>query len=134
MSDVLIIGNGGREHALGWKLNQSPHVKKIFFASGNGGTSENISISPNEINKLLDFAKKKKCFIVVGPEEPLSKGIVNSFENNGLTIFGPRKEAAELETIWKQLIDQIDRVAAEQDTASDHGAALSGAGELCPTR
>ncbi|NMJ87376.1 MAG: phosphoribosylamine--glycine ligase [Thaumarchaeota archaeon] len=102
MSDVLIIGNGGREHALGWKLNQSPHVKKTFFASGNGGTSENISISPNEINKLLDFAKKKKCFIVVGPEEPLSKGIVNSFENNGLTIFGPRKEAAELETskVW----------------------------------
>lgn len=98
MRNVLIVGNGGREHALGWKLSQSSQVEKIFFASGNGGTRENIDIAPNEIDKLIEFAKKNDCLTVVGPEEPLSKGIVNSFESNGLDIFGPTKEAAELET------------------------------------
>lgn len=102
MSSMLIVGNGGREHALGWKLSQSSHVKKIFFASGNGGTDENIPIAPNEIDKLVEFAKKNKCFTVIGPEEPLSKGIVNSFESDNLPIFGPSKEAAELESskVW----------------------------------
>ncbi len=104
MPNVLIIGSGGREHCLGWKLNKSSLVEKTFFASGNGGTYENISITPNEIGKIVEFAGKNKCFTVIGPEEPLSRSIVNEFESNGLTIFGPSKEAAELETskVWSK--------------------------------
>lgn len=102
MPNVLIVGSGGREHALGWKLSQSPKVENTFFASGNGGTSENIPIAPSEIGKLIDFCRKNNCFTVVGPEEPLSRGIVDSFEDAGLKIFGPSKEAAILETskVW----------------------------------
>ncbi|MFQ5941415.1 MAG: phosphoribosylamine--glycine ligase [Nitrososphaerales archaeon] len=122
MSTVLIVGNGGREHALGWKLSQSSYVKKTFFASGNGGTSENISIAPNEINKLLEFARKHRCFTVVGPEDPLSKGIVNAFNSNGLHIFGPRTEAAELETskVWaKNFMKKYEIKTADFQTFSD---------------
>jgi phosphoribosylamine---glycine ligase len=99
MSDkVLIVGFGGREHALGWKIAQSQHVSKIYFAPGNGGTYENIDIKQNDIDKLLSFAKgQSKLLTVVGPEEPLSLGIVDVFEKEGLRIFGPRKEAAMLE-------------------------------------
>lgn len=105
MSDhmnILIVGSGGREHALGWKLKHSKRVARTFFALGNGGTAENVSISPNDIDNLLKFARDNGCFTVVGPEEPLSRGIVNTFEDNGLPIFGPTKEAAELETskVW----------------------------------
>jgi phosphoribosylamine--glycine ligase len=122
MSNILIVGNGGREHALGWKLSQSSHVKKIFFASGNGGTDENIPIAPNEIDKLVEFAKNNNCFTVVGPEEPLSKGIVNSFESNNLPIFGPSKEAAELETskVWaKNFMKKYGIKTADFQTFSD---------------
>ncbi len=96
--NILIVGSGGREHALGWKLQQSPLVNKIFYASGNGGTSQNVPINVNEFDKLVNFAKENNCFTVVGPEEPLSKGIVNVFEENGMKIFGPTKEAAILES------------------------------------
>jgi phosphoribosylamine---glycine ligase len=96
--NILIIGSGGREHALGWKLSQSNLVKKTYFASGNGGTFENIGIQPTEINKLVTFAKQNKCFTIVGPELPLANGIVNSFVREGLRIFGPTKEAALLES------------------------------------
>jgi len=95
---VLIVGFGGREHALGWKIAQSKHVSKIYFAPGNGGTYENIDIKQNDIDKLLSFAKGQgKLLTVVGPEKPLSLGIVDVFEKEGLRIFGPRKEAAMLE-------------------------------------
>ncbi len=94
---VLIVGSGGREHALGWKLKQSPFVGKIFHAPGNGGTSENIPVNADEFGKLIKFAKDNNCFTVVGPEDPLSKGIVNEFEKNGLKVFGPSKEAAIIE-------------------------------------
>ena len=98
--NVLIVGFGSREHAIGWKIAQSKHVEKIYFAPGNGGTSENIDIKHNDIDKLVAFAKKckSKLLTVVGPEEPLSLGIVDAFEKEGLRIFGPRKEAARLET------------------------------------
>jgi phosphoribosylamine--glycine ligase len=97
--NVLIVGFGSREHAIGWKISQSKHVGKIYFAPGNGGTSENIDIKHNDIDKLLSFAKRQNNLLtVVGPEEPLSLGIVNAFEKEGLRIFGPRKEAARLET------------------------------------
>ena len=96
--DVLIIGSGGREHALGWKISQSTRVKKIYFAPGNGGTSENVDIKQNDIGKLAAFAKGKDLLTIVGPEEPLSLGIVDAFDKEGLRIFGPLKSAAMLES------------------------------------
>jgi phosphoribosylamine--glycine ligase len=96
---VLIVGFGSREHALGWKIAQSKHVSKVYFAPGNGGTSENIDIKHNDIDKLISFAKlQNNLLTVVGPEEPLSLGIVDAFEKEDLRIFGPRKEPARLET------------------------------------
>jgi len=100
--NILIIGSGGREHALGWKLKQSSQVTKLFFAPGNGGTDElgeNVSIKADEIGKLLSFAEKNKIDLtVVGPEGPLSMGIVDLFEKNGLVIFGPSMFATQLES------------------------------------
>jgi phosphoribosylamine--glycine ligase len=97
--NVLIVGFGSREHALGWKIAQSKHVNKVYFAPGNGGTSENIDIKHNDIDKLISFAKlQNNLLTVVGPEEPLSLGIVDAFEKEDLRIFGPRKEPARLET------------------------------------
>ena len=97
--NILIVGFGSREHALGWKIAQSKHVSKIYFAPGNGGTSENIDIKHNDIDKLVSFAKRQSNLLtVVGPEEVLSLGIVDAFEKEDLRIFGPRKEPARLET------------------------------------
>ncbi|HJS67874.1 MAG TPA: phosphoribosylamine--glycine ligase, partial [Nitrososphaera sp.] len=95
--DVLIVGSGGREHALGWKIRQSGHAGKIYFAPGNGGTSENIDSRQNDVGGLAAFAKKKGLFTIIGPEEPLSIGIVDAFEKEGLRVFGPSKNAAMLE-------------------------------------
>ncbi len=98
---VLVVGSGGREHALVWKIAQSSLVKKIYCAPGNAGTAnlaENIDISPDNIEALLQFATIKGIGLtVVGPEQPLVKGIVDSFEENGLRIFGPSQRAAEIE-------------------------------------
>lgn len=98
---VLIIGSGGREHALAWKIKQSKQVKKIYLAPGNAGTTtlgENIEIKVNDLFGLLKFAKKERIDLtVVGPEEPLVLGIVDLFKKNNLTIFGPTKKAARLE-------------------------------------
>lgn len=95
--DVLIIGSGGREHALGWKISQSKKVNKIYFAPGNGGTSENVDIKQNDVAGLVKFAKGKDLLTIVGPEEPLSLGVVDAFEKEGMRIFGPSKSAAMLE-------------------------------------
>ena len=102
MVNVLVVGSGGREHALGWKLSQSKHVDNVFFAPGNGGTKNNLEISAEDIEGLAEFAKSKNCFTVVGPEAPLSKGIVDAFVQKGLPIFGPTQKAAQLESskIW----------------------------------
>ena len=102
MVNVLVVGSGGREHSLGWKLSQSPKVDKVFFAPGNGGTKNNISIAVDKINELAEFALKNNCYTVVGPEAPLALGIVDFFEEKKLKIFGPTKKAAQLESskIW----------------------------------
>ena len=98
-ADILIVGSGGREHAIGWKVSQSPHIKNIYFAPGNGGTAINVDIKQNDIEKLVSFAKSHDNMLtVVGPEEPLSLGIVDAFTKEGLRIFGPTKNAAILET------------------------------------
>ncbi len=99
---VLVIGSGGREHTLIWKINQSPKVSQIYCAPGNAGISQLakcIDINADNIEELVDFAKKEKIDLtVVGPELPLSKGIVNEFNRWGLKIFGPSQEAAEIES------------------------------------
>ena len=89
MVNVLVVGGGGREHSLGWKLSKSSKVEKVFFAPGNGGTENNIPISVEKIDELADFALKNNCFTVVGPEAPLAIGIVDKFNEKGLKIFGP---------------------------------------------
>ncbi len=99
---ILIIGSGGREHALGWKLKQSSSVEKIFFTPGNGGTmdiGENVNIKATDIKAILSFVLKNKIDLtVVGPEDPLSLGIVDLFDKKSLAIFGPTKRAARLES------------------------------------
>ena len=99
--NALIVGSGGREHALGWKISKSKKVKKTYYADGNGGTYENIPILPTQIEKLAEFARHNKCFTIVGPEIPLSLGIVDSFNSKELPIFGPSKNASLLETSKK---------------------------------
>lgn len=98
---VLVIGSGGREHALVWKISQSPKVSKVYCAPGNAGISEQaelVSIKANDLSGLLEFALKERIDLtVVGPEEPLTRGIVDLFESRGLRIFGPTKKAAEIE-------------------------------------
>src|SRR3954453_20017827 len=98
---VLVVGRGGREHALCWKLKQSPRVSAVFCAPGNAGTAldaQNVPIDPTDFRSLTQFAKREGIGLtVVGPEEPLAKGIVDLFQRDGLRIFGPRKDAAELE-------------------------------------
>lgn len=102
MTDVLVVGSGGREHALGWKLSQSKKISKIYFAPGNGGTINNVEIAVDDIDGLTKFASEKNCLTVVGPEIPLSLGIVDTFTQKGLRIFGPTKAAAQLESskVW----------------------------------
>lgn len=102
MVNVLVIGSGGREHALSWKLSQSSKVDKVFSAPGNGGTENNIPIDIDDLNALAEFAKKNNCFTVVGPEAPLAAGIVDKFNQLNLKIFGPSQKAAQLESskIW----------------------------------
>ncbi len=99
--NILVIGSGGREHALAWKIAQSPRLKLLYTAPGNPGTKnlgENVDINSHDVPALLEFAVKKKIDLtVVGPELPLTLGITDEFEKKGLKIFGPRKNAAELE-------------------------------------
>jgi len=98
---ILVIGSGGREHALAWKLAQSAHTEKLFCAPGNPGTidiAENIAIKDSDIIGLADFAQSERMDLtVVGPELPLTLGIVDEFERRGLRIFGPDQKTAELE-------------------------------------
>ena len=96
------MGAGGREHALSWKLSSSEKIDQVYTAPGNGGTSQNIELSVTDIEGLAKFAQEKNCFTVVGPEDPLAAGIVDTFVEKGLPIFGPSKNAAKLESnkIW----------------------------------
>lgn len=101
LRNVLVIGRGGREHAIGWKLAGSPHVEQVYFAPGNAGTSQvgrNLDIDPGDFFKLAQFAKDHKTFTVVGPEEPIAHGIEEIFTNDKLPIFAPSASAARLES------------------------------------
>ncbi len=122
MVNVLVVGSGGREHALSWKLSQSSLVDKVFTAPGNGGTENNVPISVDKIDELADFASQNNCFTVVGPEAPLASGIVDKFNEKKLKIFGPTKNAAQLESskIWaKQFMQRNKILTAEFEIFDD---------------
>jgi phosphoribosylamine--glycine ligase len=117
---VLVIGKGGREHALVWKLAQSPRAERVFCAPGNAGTAldgANVPIEPTDFDQLARFATKEQIGLtIVGPEEPLARGIVNHFQKVGLRVFGPTREAAQLEAskvFAKHLMRHADVPTAE---------------------
>jgi phosphoribosylamine--glycine ligase len=127
---VLVIGNGGREHALCWKLRQSPELEELYCAPGNPGIAEIadcIPHGPEEIHDLASFAQELRIDLtVVGPELPLTMGIVDEFESRGLKVFGPRKAAAELEgskIFAKQFMARHGIPTAEFVVARDRGEA-----------
>ncbi len=131
--NILVIGSGGREHALVWKIRQSPHVSKIYCAPGNAGIADHaelVALAADDIDGLCAFAEKKQIGLtVVGPELPLSLGIVDRFEARGLRVFGPNRAAAQLEgskAFTKALLQQQGvptaawRVFRDPDAASRH--------------
>jgi phosphoribosylamine--glycine ligase len=128
---VIVVGNGGREHALAWKLRQSPHVDRIFCAPGNAGTdeiAENISIPANDLRALVRFSKENRIDLaVIGPDDPLAAGIVDLFIAEDLRAFGPNKSAARIEAsknFGKELMRAHKIPTAEARTFSDSSGAL----------
>jgi len=118
--NVLLIGNGGREHAIAWKLAQSKELDKLYIAPGNPGTAQcgqNVPIKADDTEKLVDFARQNRVgLVVVGPEDPLAEGVVDAFESVGIKAFGPTREAAQLEAdkaFAKQLMRSGSIVTAE---------------------
>ncbi len=124
--NVLVVGNGGREHALAWKLSQSSRCDRVFVAPGNAGTAidaENIDIPTDDIPRLIEFAKQNQVGLtVIGPEAPLALGIVDAFQEAGQRVFGPAKNAAELEAskvFCKNLLRQADVPTADYQVFRD---------------
>lgn len=117
---VLVVGKGGREHALVWKLAKSPRVERVFCAPGNAGTAKdgvNVPLEANDFDGLVKFAKRERIGLtVIGPEDPLAAGIVDLFQREGLRVFGPSKAAAQLEAskvFAKTLMRDADVPTAE---------------------
>ena len=132
--NILIIGNGGREHALAWKAAQSPLADAVFVAPGNAGTArepalQNVDISATDIDSLLAFARKENIGLtIVGPEAPLVIGVVDAFRNAGLKIFGPSEAAAQLEgskAFTKDFLDRHQIPTAEYQNFTDIEPALA---------
>ncbi|VWC65122.1 phosphoribosylamine--glycine ligase [Burkholderia contaminans] len=127
---LLVVGSGGREHALAWKLAQSPRVQMVYVAPGNGGTAQDERLKNVDItalDELADFAEREGvAFTLVGPEAPLAAGIVNLFRARGLKVFGPTREAAQLESskdFAKAFMKRHGIPTAEYETFSDVAAA-----------
>lgn len=127
---ILVVGSGGREHALAWKLAQSAKVQVVYVAPGNGGTASNRNLKNipiTDLDALADFAVQEQIQLtVVGPEIPLAAGIVNLFRSRGLKIFGPTREAAQLESskdFAKAFMQRHDIPTAEYQTFSEAAAA-----------
>jgi len=134
---ILVIGSGGREHALAWKLKQSPGLDQIFCAPGNAGTAqlaENVAIGASDLAALARFAKQNHVDLtVVGPDDPLAIGIVDLFAAQGLRVFGPNKTAARLESskiFAKELMRKEGIPTAQARTFSDSNEALAYCDEL----
>ncbi|MES9829253.1 MAG: phosphoribosylamine--glycine ligase [Candidatus Thiodiazotropha sp.] len=132
--NILVIGSGGREHALAWKAAQSDLADKVFVAPGNAGTAlekklENVEIEAGSIDELIEFAKAEQIGLtIVGPEAPLVNGIVNAFEAAGLRCFGPSKDAAQLEgskSFTKDFLARHDIPSGSYRTFTEIDAALS---------
>ena len=128
---VLVIGGGGREHALVWKISQSPRVKKIYCAPGNAGIAQLaqcLSISAEDLKGLTAWAEKERVDLtVVGPEAPLTLGIVEAFKEKGMRIFGPSQKAAEIEgskAFAKDLMKTYGIPTGDSQTFTDHGSAV----------
>ena len=126
VANVLVVGRGGREHALAWKLAQSPHVQAVYVAPGNAGTARefvNVPIDPGQFDQLIAFASERGIDLtVVGPEAPLCAGIVDAFRAAGLRIFGPTQQAAQLEgskVFAKELMRRAGIPTAEFVTFDD---------------
>jgi phosphoribosylamine--glycine ligase len=130
---ILVIGGGGREHAIAWKLAQSPRVSQIICAPGNGGTAaghakiENAADCGSDVDSLLAFAMSEGVDLtVVGPEVPLTEGIVDAFEAEGLRIFGPGREGARLEeskSFTKEILAEAGVLTAAHETFTDAASA-----------
>jgi phosphoribosylamine--glycine ligase len=130
MSKVLVVGSGGREHALAWKLQQSLAVEAVFVAPGNGGTSKhytNVPIAADDIPALVDFARQQQIDLtVIGPDNALANGIVDAFQHAGLTVFGPTKAAAQIEAskaFAKDMMNAQHVPTASYQTFTDFAAA-----------
>jgi phosphoribosylamine---glycine ligase len=128
---VLVVGSGGREHALAWKISQSPRITRLWVAPGNAGTAidaENVPIASDDIAGLVKFAKAEKVDLtVIGPETPLALGIVDAFQEEGLRVFGPSKAAAQLEAskiFCKQVLRQADVPTADYQVFRDADSAM----------
>jgi phosphoribosylamine--glycine ligase len=128
---ILVIGSGGREHALAWKLRQSPHADVLFCAPGNAGTdeiAENVPIPASDLQALASFAKENRIDLtVVGPDDPLATGIVDLFKTENLRAFGPNKSAARIESskiFAKELMHSHNIPTAEAGTFSEIGEAF----------
>jgi phosphoribosylamine--glycine ligase len=129
---VLVVGNGGREHALAWKIGQSSRVEQVFVAPGNAGTAEdaeNVDIPATDIPRLVDFARQNEIGLtVVGPEASLTAGIVDAFQAAKLRAFGPSKAAAELEgskVFCKNLLRHADVATADYHVFRDARSAMT---------
>src|SRR5471032_1030635 len=127
---LLVVGSGGREHALAWKLAQSPRVQMVYVAPGNGGTAQDerlLNVDITDPAALADFVEQEQiAFTLVGPEGPLAAGIVNLFRSRGLKIFGPTKEAAQLESskdFAKAFMKRHAIPTAEYETFADVASA-----------
>jgi phosphoribosylamine--glycine ligase len=130
--NILVVGNGGREHALAWKIAQSPRADRVFVAPGNAGTAadaENVDIPAGDIGRLIEFARQNAIGLtVIGPEAPLAAGIVDAFEEAGLRVFGPSRAAAELErskVFCKNLLRHADVPSADFRTFIDAKSAVT---------
>jgi len=130
--NILVIGNGGREHALAWKIAQSPRADRVFVAPGNAGTAadaENVPIAADDFAALIRFVRQNDVGLtVVGPEAPLVAGIVDAFEAQGLKVFGPSRAAAELEgskVFCKDLLRSADVPSADYHTFDDPDEAIN---------
>ena len=131
---ILIVGNGGRDHAIAWKCSLSPKADKIYVAPGNAGTAgenkvENIAIAADDIDNLLKFALKEKIDLtIIGPEAPLVAGVVDKFNDAGLVCFGPNKQASQLEgskSFTKDFLKRYEIPTADYETFDNSEAAIN---------